>query len=38
MYYWHALPVDWEHLTYNDFLVERRKKIAFIIKDAYFML
>ena len=35
MYYWHALPVDWEKMSYSDFLVERRKRIALVIKDAY---
>lgn len=35
MYYWHALPVDWEKMSYSDFLVERRKRIALVIKNAY---
>ena len=35
MYYWHALPNDWEQMKYSDFLVERRKRIALVIKDAY---
>lgn len=35
MYYWHALPDDWDAMGYNDFLIERRKKIAKLIKDAY---
>ncbi len=35
MYYWHALSVNWEHMDYSDFLVDRRKRIAQVIKDAY---
>lgn len=35
MYYWHALIADWEHMKYSDFLIERRKRIALIVKDAY---
>jgi len=35
MYYWHALQEDWEQMSYADFLVERRKNIAQVIKDAY---
>jgi hypothetical protein len=35
MYYWHALPNGWEHMNYSDFLMERRKKISLIIRDAY---
>jgi hypothetical protein len=35
MYYWHALPKNWEQMSYNDFLIERRKKIALLIRDAY---
>ncbi|MBJ6119638.1 DUF262 domain-containing protein [Pontibacter sp. BT310] len=35
MYHWHALPDNWEIMTYADFLVERRKMIAAVIKRAY---
>jgi hypothetical protein len=35
MYYWHALPVDWESMNYNDFLIERRKLISKVIKDGF---
>ncbi len=35
MYYWHALPEDWEKMNYSNFLIERRKRIAAVIKDAY---
>lgn len=34
-YYWHALPEGWEKMTYPQFLEERRKKMADVIKDAY---
>jgi len=35
MYYWHALPENWESMEYNDFLVERRKMIAKVIRDGF---
>lgn len=35
MYYWHALPFNWETMTYKDFLAKRRKLIALVIKDAF---
>jgi hypothetical protein len=35
MYYWHALPDGWENMSYSEFLDERRKRIARVIKDAY---
>jgi predicted HTH transcriptional regulator len=35
MYYWHALPDNWESLAYQDFLIERRERIAAVIRDAY---
>lgn len=35
MYYWHALPPDWYHMNYQDFLHERRKRIAVIIRAGY---
>lgn len=38
MYYWHALPGNWEELEYNEFLIQRREKIARIISDAYHLL
>lgn len=34
-YYWHALPDGWEQMEYPDFLVERRKRMAEVIKDAF---
>jgi len=35
IYYWHALPEGWERMAYGDFLIERRRKIAHVIRDAY---
>lgn len=35
MYYWHALPENWEQMKYEDFLIERRKRISQVVKDAY---
>lgn len=34
-HYWHALPDGWEHLEYNDFLAERRKLIALVVRDGF---
>ncbi|ERM80318.1 hypothetical protein P872_13885 [Rhodonellum psychrophilum GCM71 = DSM 17998] len=38
LYYWHALPEEWEEMVYLDFLEERRKLIAKVIRDAYFVI
>jgi predicted HTH transcriptional regulator len=38
MYYWHALPDNWEAMPYHEFLVERRERIAAVIRDAYKLL
>jgi hypothetical protein len=35
MYYWHALPSDWQEMQFDDFLVKRRKLIAKVVSDAY---
>lgn len=35
MYYWHALPENWEDMEYQRFLVSRRERIAQVIRDAY---
>jgi hypothetical protein len=35
MYYWHALPENWDQLNFEDFLIERRKRIAQVVQDAY---
>jgi len=33
--YWHALPPDWQQMTYPAFLTERRKLMAQVVRDAY---
>lgn len=38
MCYWHALPEGWEIKSYNDFLEERRKRIAEVIHDGFSIL
>jgi len=35
MKYWHALPENWQEMGYREFLVERRKLIAGVVKAAY---
>ena len=35
MQYWHALPHNWEDMDYQDFLTERRKLIAKVVRDGY---
>jgi hypothetical protein len=35
MYYWHALPKNWEEMEYEEFLVQRRKLISQVVRDAY---
>ena len=35
MYWNHALPQGWENMDYHDFLVDRRRRIANVIKEAY---
>jgi len=35
MYHWHALPDNWEHLEYKDFLEQRRELMAQIIAEGY---
>jgi len=35
MYYWHALPDDWEAMDYSIFLVQRRERIARVISEGY---
>ena len=35
MSYWHALPVDWTSMTYEEFLIERRKLMSKLIKDGF---
>ena len=35
MYYWHALPKEWESMSYEEFLKARRKEIAKVIRDGF---
>lgn len=35
MYHWHALPENWEHLDYRDFLEKRRELMAQVIAAGY---
>lgn len=35
MYYWHALPKNWEDLTYQEFLAERRILMASLTRDGF---
>ncbi len=35
MYYWHALPDNWESMEYSEFLAARRELMAKIIKEGY---
>lgn len=34
-HYWHALPENWHMLPYDEFLVQRRKLISNVIRDAF---
>ncbi|MCP8615227.1 GmrSD restriction endonuclease domain-containing protein [Salirhabdus salicampi] len=35
---WHALPDGWESMDYNEFLEERRKLMASVIKKGFYSL
>jgi hypothetical protein len=35
LYHWHALPPGWEHMEYSEFLVERRRRMAEIIREGF---
>ncbi|PJI42199.1 DUF262 domain-containing protein [Ferrovibrio sp.] len=35
MYFWHALPPVWWTLSYDQFLIARRSKMAAVIKNAW---
>jgi hypothetical protein len=35
MYYWHAMPGDWENMAYENFLKVRRNGIAKVIRDGF---
>lgn len=34
-YYWHALPENWHELAYDDFLAQRRRRIADVTRAAF---
>lgn len=34
-YYWHALPANWQALDFGDFLIQRRERMAKVIRAAY---
>jgi hypothetical protein len=38
MYHWHALPSNWEKMSYKDFLEKRREMIAQVIQEGYALL
>ncbi len=33
--YWHALPVGWEQMSYDDFLARRRELMALVVRDGF---
>lgn len=33
--YWHALPDGWDHMNYREFLPERRRLMALVVRDAH---
>lgn len=33
--YWHALPPEWAHMSYDDFLAARRLLMAEVVRDAF---
>lgn len=35
MYYWHALPKNWYNLSYGEFVQERQKRIAKVIRKGF---
>jgi hypothetical protein len=38
MLYWHGLWSDWELMDYQDFLIERQKALAVVIRDGFAVL
>jgi hypothetical protein len=32
--YWHALPEGWADMTFDNFLADRRKRMAVVVRDA----
>lgn len=35
MEYWHALPAGWQHMEYQEFLEQRRYRMARVIRDGF---
>lgn len=35
MYHWHALPDGWEKMDYQDFLEQRRKLMAGVVREGF---
>lgn len=35
LYFWHSLPMNWESMNYQDFLIERRKMMADVIREGF---
>lgn len=33
--YWHALPIGWEQLDYEEFLERRRELMALVVRDGF---
>ena len=38
MHYWHALPVDWYELSYDEFLEQRGRLLAKVVKDGFYRI
>lgn len=38
LYFWHALPPLWWELAYEDFLIERRSRMAKVVREAWIKL
>lgn len=38
MYFWHALPDNWQSLEYSEFLIQRREMIAKVIAEGFRVL
>jgi hypothetical protein len=38
MCHWHALPDGWENMEYTDFLHQRRRKIAAVVREGFMTL
>jgi hypothetical protein len=36
--HWHALPEGWQTLSYQDFLAQRRRRMAAVVKEAFGLL